>query len=185
MSVQATNLYLMYSWELAYAFAGEAVLPLFGLSGRDINAVLTVDVATKSQWAASSPALALPRPGLLPALRGNDQPRLRDYTTQGPGRATALTITRLVQPMNVHLLTVWQQAASEPERDRRQPAAAQGGNRTRRARRRRGGAAGGLQIAAGVPRGSGRGSIGAVLRAESRLVRLIVHGGLRRGWMRR
>ena len=114
MSVQATNLYLMYSWELAYAFAGEAVLPLFGLSGRDINAVLTVDVATKSQWAATSPALALPRPGLLPALRGNNQPRLRDYTTQGTGRATALTITRLVQPMNVHLLTVWRQAVSDP-----------------------------------------------------------------------
>ena len=114
MSVQATNLYLMHSWELAYAFAGEAVLPLFGLSGRDINAVLTVDVATKSQWAAISPALALPRPGLLPALRGNNQPRLRDYTTQGTGRATALTITRLVQPMNVHLLTVWRQAVSDP-----------------------------------------------------------------------
>ena len=114
MSVQATNLYLMHSWELAYAFAGEAVLPLFGLTAGDIDAVLTVDVPTKSRWAATSPVLALPRPGLLPALRGNDRPRLRDYTTQGPGRATTSAITRLAQPMNVHVLTVWQQAASNP-----------------------------------------------------------------------
>lgn len=114
MSVQATNLYLMHSWELAYAFAGEAVLPVFGLSGGDIDAVLTVDLATRSRWAATSPALALPRPGLLTALRGNDQLRLRDYTTQGHGRATTLTISRLVQPINVHLLTVWQQAAGDP-----------------------------------------------------------------------
>ena len=64
MSVQATNLHLMSSWELAYAFAGEAVLPLFGLSGSDIDAVLTVDLATRSRWAATSPAFALPRPGL-------------------------------------------------------------------------------------------------------------------------
>ena len=74
MSVQATNLHLMHSWELAYAFAGEAVLPLFGLSGSDIDAVLTVDLATRSRWAATSPAFALPRPGLLTALRAKDAP---------------------------------------------------------------------------------------------------------------
>jgi hypothetical protein len=114
MSVQATNLYLMHSWELAYAFAGEAVLPLFGLSAGDIDAVLTVDVTTRNRWAATSPALALPRPGLLTARRGNDQPHLRACTTQGHGSAAALTIPRLVQPMNVHLLTAWQQAAGDP-----------------------------------------------------------------------
>ena len=114
MSVQATNLHLMSSWELAYAFAGEAVLPLFGLSGSDIDAVLTVDLATRSRWAATSPAFALPRPGLLTALRANDQPWLRERTTQGHGRVPALTITRLVQPMNVHLLAAWQQAAGDP-----------------------------------------------------------------------
>ena len=113
MSVQATNLYLMHAWEIAYAFAGEAVLPLFGLSGGDIDAVLTVDDATRNRWAAISPALARPRPGLLSALRGNDRPCLRDYTSHGHGRAVP-SITRLAQPMNVHLLTVWQQAASEP-----------------------------------------------------------------------
>ena len=64
MSVQATNLYLMHAWEIAYAFAGEAVLPLFGLSGGDIDAVLTVDDATRNRWAAISPALARPRPGI-------------------------------------------------------------------------------------------------------------------------
>lgn len=111
MSVQATNLYLMHSWELAYAFAGEAVLPLFGLSGGDIDAVLTVDAGTRTRWAATSPALALPRPGLLAALRGNDRSRLGACPTQGHGRAT---ISRLVQPINVHLLTVWQQAAGNP-----------------------------------------------------------------------
>ena len=114
MSVQATNLYLMHAWELAYAFAGEAVLPLFGLSGGDIDAVLTVDDATRNRWAAISPALARPRPGLLSALRGNDRPCLRDYTSPSHGRATAPAITRLAQPMNVHLLTVWQQAAGDP-----------------------------------------------------------------------
>ena len=68
MSLLETNLCLLQCWQTAYEVAGEAVLGPFGLSEADIDAVLTVDTATRQRWAALPVALALPRPGLLTAL---------------------------------------------------------------------------------------------------------------------
>lgn len=91
----------------AYEVAGEAVLGPFGLSEADIDAVLTVDTATRQRWAALPIALALPRPGLLTALGAGNNAHIDGCMAHGRNRLTTPAMARLCKPINAHLLAAW------------------------------------------------------------------------------
>lgn len=107
MTLLETNLYLLQCWQTAYAVAGEAVLAPFGLSEVDIDAVLSVDAATRQRWAALPVALALSRPGLLTALRAGNNARIYGFIARGRDRLTTPAVARLCKPINAHLLAAW------------------------------------------------------------------------------
>ncbi|MGE0147977.1 MAG: hypothetical protein AB7I59_01850 [Geminicoccaceae bacterium] len=133
-SVQATNRYLLNVWELAYAYVGEAMLPLFGLSDGDIDAVLTVAATTRRRWAEQPDSIVRPRPGLLPALQAKDQDRIASFRALGHGAGMADVADRpvltedlggkhrdladtaeLIRLENRLLLALWQQVAGDDE----------------------------------------------------------------------
>lgn len=112
MTTTETNLAMLRCWQLAYRLAGEAALPAFGLSEADIDAVLTVDEATKRLWAELPTSLVAPRPGLLTALRAGDRLGVEAHR----GRAASITgpprLERLPRVANTHLISAWAQAAT-------------------------------------------------------------------------
>lgn len=115
MSLLETNLYLLQCWQVAYGVACEAVLAPFGLGEADIDAVLTVDAATRRRWAALPVALAQPRPGLLTALRANNNARIHGFIGGGRDRLTTPAVARLCKPINAHLLAAWSGIAGDAE----------------------------------------------------------------------
>ena len=85
MTPSDINYLLLQHWITAYRAEGEKALPPFGLSKADADVITAVKDITLRHWAATSIVLVHPRPGLLTALRANDNPRVFSYISKGRG----------------------------------------------------------------------------------------------------
>lgn len=114
MTFHYTNFLVLTNWQLAHAVAGTAMQSLFGLDEEELAVVAAASVEEMSRWSSLPRALVQPRFSLLPTLRADSQPRLMGYIAQGRDPALTPILTRFPQPVNEHLLTVWQQTATNP-----------------------------------------------------------------------
>jgi len=113
MNVPDSHLILLRHWRTACRIGGPDILPLFGLTPRDMAALTAADDPTLRYWASLPLTLVMPRPGLLAALRATNRPRLLGYI--GQGRILAAPekqqiLARFPQPVNEHLLATWRQS---------------------------------------------------------------------------
>lgn len=113
MNVPDSHLILLRHWRTACRIGGPDILPLFGLTPRDMAALTAADDPTLRYWASLPLTLVTPRAGLLVALRATNRPRLLGYI--GQGRILAAPekqqlLARFPQPVNEHLLATWRQS---------------------------------------------------------------------------
>ena len=113
MTPSDINYLLLQHWITAYRAEGEKALPPFGLSKADADAITAVKDITLRHWAATSIVLVQPRPGLLTALRANDNPRVFSYISKGRGPFFSPRLARLPHTANSQLLDTWCRAAGD------------------------------------------------------------------------
>lgn len=69
MFLYGTNAGILRSWLMAYDVVDEAMLPPFGLSAAEIEAVIMASSQDLHDWSGLATPLVQPRTGLLNALR--------------------------------------------------------------------------------------------------------------------
>lgn len=107
MFLYGTNTGILRSWLMAYDVAGEAMLPPFGLSASEIDAVITASSQDLHDWSGLATPLVRPRMGLLRALRHDLEAELMGCIADGRTPESGQTVHRLPRSLNRLVLETW------------------------------------------------------------------------------
>ena len=107
MFLYGTNAGILRSWLMAYDVVDEAMLPPFGLSPVEIEAVITASSQDLHDWSGLATPLVQPRTGLLNALRHDLDAELAGFIADGRTPASGKTVHRLPRSFNRLILETW------------------------------------------------------------------------------
>lgn len=107
MFLYGTNAGILRSWLMAYDVVDEAMLPPFGLSASEIDAVTTASSQDLHDWSGLATPLVRPRMGLLRALRHNLEGEIVGFIADGRTPVSGPTVHRLPRSLNRLVLETW------------------------------------------------------------------------------
>lgn len=107
MFLYGTNAGILRSWLMAYDVVDEAMLPPFGLSALEIDAVITASSQDLHDWSGVATPLVRPRTGLLHALRHDRDGELMGFIADARSPESGPTVHRLPRSFNRLVLETW------------------------------------------------------------------------------
>lgn len=107
MFLYATNSGILRSWLTAHDVLGAAMLPPFGLTAAEIDAVSTASSQDLHDWSSLATPLVRPRMGLLHALHGNREAEIVGFIADGRTPESGPTVHRLAHGFNRLVLDSW------------------------------------------------------------------------------